>query len=103
MYIYTCTKWHDIQQGKNIVLFCIKCTISSITTYYRIKLAYTYSISPIKWHAFNNNNIVCCLYGHLVNDTSINTNEKGFNNIFVSYFIVFSNGIKKMDDCIYGQ
>jgi hypothetical protein len=38
----------DIQYGNNIVLFCIKCTISSITTYYRIKLAYTYSISPIK-------------------------------------------------------
>jgi hypothetical protein len=33
------------------------------------------------------------LYGNLVNDTSINTNEKGFNNIFVSYFLVFSNRI----------
>ena len=33
------------------------------------------------------------MYGNLVNDTSINTNEKGFNNIFVSYFLVFSNRI----------
>ena len=56
----------------------------------RIKLAYTYHIPfpyDMTLHLIIMASVV--LFVHLVNDTSINTNEKGFNNIFVSYFIVF--------------